>query len=116
MSDNNKQDEELVSSGLIDKARRTLGSVPFVEQALSAYYCTCDPQTPARVKAILVGALAYFIMPIDVVPDFIAGLGFGDDAAVFWAAWNSVRAHIKGHHILAAKDKLADLRSDKDAA
>ncbi len=104
------------NNDLIDKVRRTLGNVPFAEQALSAYYCSRDPLTPTRVKAILVGALAYFIMPVDVVPDFIAGLGFGDDAAVFWAAWNSVRGHIKEPHVAAAQDKLADLRGDKDAA
>ena len=89
MTDNNPQDEELVLTSLVDKVRRTLGKVPFAEQALSAYNCTRDPLTPTRVKAILVAALAYFVMPVDLVPDFIVGLGFGDDAAVFWAAWNS---------------------------
>ncbi len=112
MTDKDQKDEELVRSGLIDKVRRTLGNVPFTEQALSAYYCTRDPLTPARVKAILIGALAYFVMPIDVVPDFIAGLGFGDDAAVFWAAWNSVRAHVKAPHVDAAQQTLARLRGD----
>lgn len=108
-----KEDEQMVRDGLIDKVRRTLGNVPFAEQALSAYYCTRDPLTPARVKAILVGALAYFVMPVDVVPDFITGLGFGDDAAVFWAAWNSVRAHIKDTHVTAARDRLSRIRGTK---
>ncbi len=110
------RDEETVWDGLIEKVRRTLGYVPFAEQALSAYFCTRDPQTPARVKAILVGALAYFIMPVDAMPDFIAGLGFGDDAAVFWAAWNSVQGHIRDHHVAAARQKIADLRGRSDAA
>ena len=110
-----ENDEEMVRHSLVDKVRRTLGYVPFAEQALAAYYCATDPVTPARAKAILVGALAYFVMPVDVVPDFIAGLGFGDDGAVFWAAWNSVRAHVKDGHVVAAREKLAQLRN-KDAA
>ena len=50
------------------------------------------------MKAILIGALAYFILPTDVIPDMLLGLGFTDDAAVFWAAWKAVSGHIKADH------------------
>jgi uncharacterized membrane protein YkvA (DUF1232 family) len=43
-------------------------------------------------------ALAYFIVPIDLVPDIIALLGFTDDAAVLFMAANSVRRHIQPGH------------------
>lgn len=116
-------DEGLVRNGMIDKVRRTLGRVPFAEEAAAAYYCAIDPATPAHVKGILVAALAYFIMPADAVPDIIAGLGFTDDAAVFWAAWNAVRSHVTDAHTNRARDLLRRLRgeagntdADSDAA
>lgn len=105
------QDQEAqVRSGLVDKVRRTLGRVPFAEQALAAYYCSIDPTTPRHVKAILIGALAYFITPVDAIPDLIAGLGFTDDAAVFWAAWRSISNHINDRHVAEAKQLMARLR------
>ena len=84
--------------GFWRKLRATIGFIPFSEEAVAAFYCATDPATPPGVKAILVTALAYFIMPLDMVPDFIAGLGFTDDAAVFWAAWRAVSGHITDEH------------------
>jgi uncharacterized membrane protein YkvA (DUF1232 family) len=90
--------EKLVRDGFWAKLRRAMGSIDFAHEAVAAWYCATDPKTPLRVKAILIGALAYFILPIDVIPDVIAGLGFTDDAAVFWAAWKAVSSHIEERH------------------
>ena len=38
------------------------------------------PDVPKRVKIIVIGALAYFIAPIDAIPDFIAGIGIRKNA------------------------------------
>jgi len=84
--------------GFWGKLRATVGFVPFSEEAAAAYFCAMDPVTPARVKAILVAALAYFILPADMIPDLIVGVGFTDDAAVFWAAWSAVSGHITEEH------------------
>ncbi len=80
------------------KVRRTLGRVPFMDDAVAAYFCAMDKGTPVRVKAVLLAALAYFIMPVDMIPDFILGLGYTDDAAVLYAAIRSVRQHITDEH------------------
>ena len=90
--------EKMVRDGLWAKLRRAVGSIDFAREAVAAWYCARDPATPARVKAILVGALAYFILPTDVIPDVLLGLGFTDDAAVFWAAWKAVSGHITDDH------------------
>ena len=104
-------DERLVKRRFVDKIRRTLGRIPFTEQALAAYFCATDAATPTRVKAILMAALAYFIVPTDMVPDFIAGLGFTDDAAVMAAAVRSIASHITdGHH--AAARRFLDRETD----
>ena len=108
-----RADVALVNQGFWDKLRKTLGRVPFIEDALAAYYCATDGKTPMFVKAVLMGALAYFIVPSDVIPDFIAGLGFTDDAAVMAAAIAAVRAALKPPHFdkaraFLAKEKPAD--------
>ena len=74
-------DEQTVREGFWTKARRTLGRVPFSEDAVAAFHCAFDSATPLPIRATLLGALAYFVLPLDVIPDFIAGLGYTDDAA-----------------------------------
>ena len=77
--------EATVKRDVFPKLKRVLANVPFAEDVLAAYYCAFDPATPVKAKGILIGALAYFIMPVDMVPDFILGLGFTDDMAVLLA-------------------------------
>ncbi len=91
-------DERIVEQGIWRKVRETLGRIPFTEDAVAAYYCAVDRATPLSVKAILMGARAYFIMPADVIPDFIAGLGYTDDAAVLIAAIKAIRDHLRPEH------------------
>ena len=86
-----------------DKLRKTLGRIPFVEDVLAAYYCATDKASPLYVRAVLMGALAYFIIPSDVIPDFIVGLGFTDDASVLAAAMAAVHSALKPAHYSAAK-------------
>lgn len=108
-------DEAVVRRGLGSKARRVLGRVPFLDSVLAAYYCAADPGTPLHVKAVLMGAVAYFVVPVDMIPDFIAGLGFIDDGAVLSAAVAAVRGHITRTHRERAREHLRALRDDNPA-
>ena len=83
-----------------------MDQVPFIEEAVAAYYCTRDPATPLQVKAVLLGALAYFIVPTDLLPDFIAWLGFTDDATVLAAAIRTVAPAITDQHRDKARETL----------
>ena len=83
--------------------------VPFAEDLLAAYYCAFDRDTPLRVKATLVGAIAYFILPVDAIPDVLPVIGFTDDAAVLATAIKLVASHIAPAHRDAARAKLANL-------
>lgn len=93
--------------GFWTKVRRTAGKVPFVDEAVAMWFCARDPATPARVKAILMAALAYFVLPFDTVPDLLAGLGFTDDLAVIIAAFRAVRPHVTETHRAQARDALS---------
>jgi uncharacterized membrane protein YkvA (DUF1232 family) len=88
------------------KLKRFAGQVPFVEDIVAGYYCALDPATPMRVRGMLLAAIAYFILPFDFIPDFIAGLGFADDAALVTAVLALVSAHITPRHRAAAARAL----------
>lgn len=92
------RDRQQVRKGFWTKARQTLGKVPFSEDAVAAFYCATDSATPLAVRATLLGALAYFILPIDIVPDLILGLGYTDDAAVIFTAIKTAQAYITPEH------------------
>lgn len=81
--------------------------VPFAEEVVAAYLCAFDPATPRRVRLTLLGALAYFVAPLDAVPDLLAVVGFTDDMAVLTAAIGVVATHILPRHREAAKEMLA---------
>jgi uncharacterized membrane protein YkvA (DUF1232 family) len=78
---------------------------------LTAHYCAFDRQTPFYVKAILVGAMVYFVMPDDLVPDSLSLIGLADDAAVFATAFKVVSSHIKPEHREAARLMLERMRA-----
>jgi uncharacterized membrane protein YkvA (DUF1232 family) len=104
------RNEKSVKEKFFPKLGRVLASVPFAEDLAAAYYCAFDKATPLKAKGILIGALAYFILPVDAVPDFILGLGFTDDMAVLLAAFNVVRTHVNQSHRDKARDTLERLR------
>ena len=80
------RNEERVRRDFWRKAARVAAKLPFAEDLLAAYYCAFDQTTPFQVRAALVGALAYFVLPFDFVPDVLPLLGFTDDAAVLLTA------------------------------
>lgn len=102
-------DEDRLGNRLLALIKRTAKALPFAEDALAAWYCTRDPATPARVKFILVSAVAYFVLPIDVIPDLIPVLGFTDDAAVIAAALAAVASELKPEHRDKARTTLAEI-------
>ena len=106
------RNEKTVRDSFWPKLAKVLANIPFAEVAVAAYYCAFDPKTPLKAKGILLAALAYFIMPIDLVPDFIAGLGFTDDMTVLIAAVSLISSHMTDEHRDKARAALARLRQD----
>lgn len=98
--------EDKVRKEFWGKLKRVAGRIPFIDDLVAAYYCAMDQETPLRVRGMLLGALAYFILPIDMIPDVIAGFGYTDDAAVLATVVSLVAAHIKPKHRAAAAKAL----------
>ena len=101
------RERSYVRRGFWAKARRVASALPFAEDLLAAYYCAFDRATPRHVQAALIGALAYFVLPFDIIPDILPVLGYTDDAAVLATAIKLVAAHIRPEHRAAAKAALA---------
>ncbi len=91
-------DESGVFAEFWERIRALGRKVPFAEDIVAAAYCASDAGTPSRVKLLIVGALAYFVMPFDAFPDFLPLVGFTDDAAVIAATIAAVRAHMREEH------------------
>lgn len=100
--------EQYVKRRFWRKVLRTLGRVPFLDQAIAAYYAALDPATPRYAKGILLAALAYFILPTDTIPDMLAVLGFTDDAAVLMIAVKTLSTHIRPEHVRRARAFLEE--------
>jgi len=98
--------ERRVRKGFWSTLRRAAGHLPFAEELVAAYFCALDRRTPTRVRAMLLSALAYFVLPVDVVPDILAGVGFTDDVTVLLGTLALVRAHIGDDHRRAARRAL----------
>ena len=103
------EDERVVRSGFWLKVRRQVAQLPFAEDLLAAYYCAFDRATPLQVRAVLLGALAYFVLPFDGIPDILPLLGFTDDAAVLATAMKLVIDNIRPEHREAARRKLDEI-------
>lgn len=79
--------------------QKLIDSIKFLYKAMT------DPRTPFEVKAIAIASLTYFISPIDLIPDFIPGVGFTDDAAALAAAVASITIILVKHGIHLEEDK-----------
>lgn len=100
------QDRESVRRRFWIKLKQGAAKLPFAEELLAAYYCAFDKQTPRHVQGTLLGAVAYFILPFDFMPDVLPILGFTDDAAVLATAIRMVATHITQEHRDAARVTL----------
>ncbi len=103
-------DEKSVRQNFWPKLQQNLARIPFADEVLAAWYCATDVKTPLKVKGTLFGALAYFILPIDIIPDFILGLGFTDDLAVLMTALTLVKNHVTQEHRDQARETIERLK------
>lgn len=78
-----------------------------IEKVLILYHTLRAPTTPKWARAAIIGALGYFISPLDAVPDFIPGVGYTDDLAVIAAALVTVATHVTPEIRQKAREQVA---------
>ncbi len=104
--------EARVARGFWPTLKKAARKIPFAREAVALYYCARDPDTPTTAKAMMMAALAYFVMPADAIPDVLVGVGYTDDAAVIAAVLALVSRHVKSSHKDAAEHFLDRLARD----
>lgn len=93
-----------------DKLKRTgkKAGTSTVYTALLLYYTLKKPDIPVKAKTIIIGALGYFILPLDLIPDVAIGIGYTDDITLLISALITVSMYIDNKVKCQAKEKLAD--------
>ncbi|AGA24489.1 YkvA family protein [Singulisphaera acidiphila] len=107
VGDDEARNEQVVREGFLAKAKHSLNRLPLAHETVALYFCLLDPKTPLWVKGIVGAALAYFILPLDAIPDLLPLAGFSDDAGVLAAALTAVSAHITDEHRARAREWMA---------
>ena len=111
-----QRDEATVTRDFWRKLGGYAAQIPFAEDLLTAYYCALDRNTPTHVRAALIGALLYFISPLDLIPDMLPIVGLSDDAAVVAGAIKLVWDQIKPEHRDAAREALARINKTSETS
>ena len=111
-----KYSKEYSESSFWDKVKKFASKAgsKVIYTALKLYYTMQSPDTPAWAKAVIIGALGYFIAPIDVIPDPTPVVGFADDLGVLAAAAASVVTNITPEIKAKAKRKLKEWFGDSE--
>ena len=92
--------------GFFEKVGRFVRRIPFAVDLVAVYFAMLDKRTPAAAKVILAAAIAYFIMPVDAIPDYLFPVGFTDDAAVLALAVKQCSDSVKKEHRREARNWL----------
>jgi len=100
------RNERIVRTRFWTKLLKEAGKIPFAEEMAAAYFCVIDPKTPASVKALLLAALAYFVLPFEFLPAFFLALGLTGEAAVAVGIIRMMSGHIKPQHYQRARAAL----------
>lgn len=82
--------------------------------ALLLYYVLMSPSVPSSEKLIIIGALGYFILPVDLIPDFILVAGYTDDLGALYACYKKVKANITPEIEQQAKNKYSEWFDNTD--
>ncbi|OIN12334.1 YkvA family protein [Oceanisphaera psychrotolerans] len=91
-----------------DKIRYSLktAGIEVIRKCLWLYYAAQKPETPLWAKTVVYSALAYFILPIDAIPDLLPGMGYTDDLIVLTAAIVSISLYVDEEVEQQAERKL----------
>ena len=94
--------------------KRHFETLLFLPLYLPIFYTLQKSTTPPIAKSIIIGGLGYFILPIDIIPDFIPVVGFSDDLTALISVLIAVALYVDEDIKLKAKSKLKDWFGDFD--
>lgn len=101
---------------LFDKIKKFAkkAGIKVIYLALLLFYTLQQPETPRKAKSVIIGALGYFIFPMDLIPDFIPIAGFSDDLTALAGALVMVAMHVNEDTKRKARERLRIWFGDYD--
>lgn len=96
----------IVEHGFWPRLLKLAGRIPFAEDLAAAWFCVVDPATPGRVRGVVLAALAWFVLPASIMPEFLLVAGFTDELAVTALVVRMIRKHLKERHYVRARAAL----------
>lgn len=95
---------------IVDKLAKSAlkGGKKIIYVVLLLYYTLQKDQVPLKAKSVIIGALGYFIAPLDLIPDFIPIIGYTDDFGALMVALATVSMYIDDGIKEKARTKLTD--------
>lgn len=96
------------------KVRKFASRVPFATDAVAMFYAMRDRKTPAKDRLFIYAVLIYWLLPFDVIPDFLAGIGQLDDFGAISLALLSVRKSVTPAHREKARAVLGLARANEE--
>ena len=104
-----ESNEELVLNKFEYKVKNNLAKISFLREVVSLFFFIKDKNVSLTSKIIVFGGLAYFINPIDAIPDIIPITGYTDDAGVIFAVVKQLGANLRDEHRNKAEEWLSNL-------
>ncbi len=97
LTDNSEKLKKWYSDSQMDEkissvAKKAGGII--IYPAILLYNVLKSPQTPLQDKMFIIAPLAYFILPADIIPDFIAGMGLVDDGLAIIKSLQTISSSI----------------------
>ena len=103
-------------AGKLAKVAKSAGR-KMVYAALLLYYVLKSPSVKKGDKTTIIGALGYFILPLDILPDFIPMVGFTDDLSAILlalhAVWKNITPEIKAMAAAKASELFGDFNQQE---
>jgi uncharacterized membrane protein YkvA (DUF1232 family) len=114
--ENKDYSDQYSEKSLFEKIKKVAknAGIKVIYYVLIAYYLLQKKDLPKKEKAIIIGALGYFIMPFDLVADPTVAVGYVDDIGALALALGKVALYIDDEIKQKAKDKLRDIFGDYD--
>lgn len=97
---------------VVKAMKRATSRIPFMDDVLAMYYCAADKKTPSKVRIAIGATLLYLVMPLDVIPDFLAVIGYTDDVTALMVVLKLVSSQVTADHRQKAAAALASLRGE----
>lgn len=97
----------------LNKVARKVG-MKVVYPVVLLYYLFKSNEVPLKAKSLIVGALSYFILPIDALPDFLPLLGYTDDLSIIAATVKNLIKYVSPEILTLTQNKIGDWFKDKE--